>query len=145
MSSKYVKPQSSSPPSQPENVKTVGHEFKQQNTAVRHEDGNVSAGPWTKVLSDRPDRLSRRLKVLAAHRAEKKSSSPPLGQKGPLPSSRPAELSKNSFINARIAKERKSQQEFSALQAQVATLTGTLDSLMQMLKLGGYSGFYPKS
>ena len=77
MSSNSVKPQSSSPPSQPENVKTVGHELNQQITAVRHEDGNESAEPtWTKVVSDRPGR-QRRTKDLPARRVENKFSSPP--------------------------------------------------------------------
>ena len=134
-----VKPQSSSPPSQPGNVKTVGHEIdhevKQQNTAVRHEDGNVSVdSSWTKIINDRPARLRRR--DLAARKGENKSSSPLLGQKVLIPSSRPAELSKSSFINARIDKERKRQKDFSTLQAQVTTLTGTLESLMHLIKQG---------
>ena len=67
MSSKYVKPQFAFPPSQPENVKTVGHESKQENIAVRHEDVNVFAGARTTAHSDRTDRLKNRLKVLVAH------------------------------------------------------------------------------
>ena len=152
MSSYIVKPQEASPPSQPENVKTVGHEVYQNNTPFSDQDGSVLAGARTTAHSDRTARLKNRLKVLVAHSELKLSPSSPLGQKGSspssrpaelsshlgqkgyLPSSRPAELSKSSFINARIDKERKRQKEFSALQAQVATLTGTLDSLMQMLK-----------
>jgi hypothetical protein len=51
-------PQDSFSPSQPEKVKTVEYEFKQ----------NVLAGIWTKVSNgDRTTRLKNRLKVLAQH------------------------------------------------------------------------------
>ena len=139
MSSNSVKPQSSSSPSQPENVKTVGHEIdhkvKQQNTAVRHEDGNVPVdSTWTKVVNDRPARPRRT--DLAARKGENKSSSHLLGQRGIFPSSRPAVLSKSDFFKAKLAKERKSEKDFSTLQAQVTALTGTLESLMQLIKQG---------
>ena len=66
MSSYIVKPQEASPPSQPENVKTVGHEVYQNNTPFSDQDGSVLAGTWTTVHGDRTTRLKNRLKVLAA-------------------------------------------------------------------------------
>ena len=66
MSSYIVKPQEASPPSQPENVKTVGHEVYQNNTPFSDQDGSVLAGTWTTVHGDRTIRLKNRLKVLAA-------------------------------------------------------------------------------
>ena len=87
MSSYIVKPQEASPPSQPENVKTVGHEVYQNNTPFSDQDGSVLAGTWTTVHGDRTTRLKNRLKVLAAHSELKLTSSPLSGWNGSVPPS----------------------------------------------------------
>ena len=121
--------QDSDPRSQPNlNVKTVDQEDKQNNVGI-----------WTKVTDNRTTRLPKnRLKVLVKTQPVKKPphslpSSPPSGLKG----SPPMSPEQSSFLKAKaiakIAKEEKSQ-EFVALQAQVVSLSSTLDSLVGMLK-----------
>jgi hypothetical protein len=138
-----------SPQSPRENVNHGGQEFKfQQNILLNDQDEDV-ANTWTKVLRDRTSRVNRQ-KV--SEQSEKNFITPsPLGPVKGFSLSSAAEQKRSSFNkarSARFAKEEKSQKELTALkeqsnalQAQVVSLTSTLDDLMKVLK--GMTGATP--
>ena len=143
-----------SPRSPRENVNHGGQESQRthvrQNILLNVQNEDV-ANTWTEVLRARTSRLDRQ-KV--SYQSEKKYFTPsPFGPVKRLSLSSTTEQKRSSFNKARstrFAKEEKSQKELAALkvqsnalQAQVVTLTSTLDNLMVMLK--GMTRCYPAS
>ena len=141
-----------SPRSPRENVNHGGQESQRthvrQNILLNVQNEDV-ANTWTEVLRARTSRLDRQ-KV--SYQSEKKYFTPsPFGPVKGLSLSSTTEQKRSSFNKARstrFAKEEKSQKELAALkvqsnalQAQVVTLTSTLDNLMVMLK--GMTGVSP--
>ena len=141
MSSKVQKPLSS-PPSQPENVKTVEHEVKQSfalPSKVRED-----ADTWTEVTKgSRSTRRGLRAKLALSESIEKSYStpSPPSGRMSSLSPSPESKMSSAIKDWAKVkANDEKSQKEIASLkeqsnnlQAQVVSLNATLERLMAML------------
>ena len=135
MSSNLQKP-ISSPQSQPENVKTADQEVKRSSNLPTAEAVG-EAGTWTKVFKGKQTtrRGLRDVAVLNSDEMKFSTPSPPSGRNGSIPPS--IESTSSSTIKAKAkakAKEEKSQKECVALQAQVATLSTTLERLMAMLE-----------
>jgi hypothetical protein len=138
-----------SPQSPRENVNHGGQESQRTNVRqniflnVQNED---VANTWTEVFRARTSRLKNRQKV-SYTQSENKYFTPssPSGFVKGFSLSTTTERKRSSFnkarSNARLAKEEKSQKEIAALQAQVATLTSSLDYLMMVLK--GRTGVTP--
>ena len=130
-SSNFQKP-ISSPRSQPEKVKTEDQEVKRSFALPVQAD--EEAGTWTKVFKGKQTTRGIRSRDVAVLKSSGKlfsTPSPPSGHVGSTPQS--IERKSSSTIKAK-AKEEKSQNEIAALQAQVATLSTTLERLMAMLE-----------
>ena len=139
-SSNFQKP-ISSPRSQPEKVKTEDQEVKRSFALPVQAD--EEAGTWTKVFKGKQTtrRGLRDVAVLNSDEMKFSTPSPPSGRNGSVPPSIESTSSSTIKAKAKAKAKEKSRKEIASLkeqsnnlQAQVVTLSVTLECLMAMLE-----------